>query len=550
VRQGKGNIPNFDTTANEMLPYFPGVSSLQLAPGGVVLRSVPLAGNEGAIGHDLLKDPKRNKEAFLARDTGKLTLAGPFNLVQGGVGAVGRLPVFLDNRNGKRSFWGFTCVLIRFPEVLSPARLSGLVERGYQYELWRTHPDTGEKQIIVSSSQNPLLNPVERSLELPNGTWTLSVAPSDGWSDPTGLALKAALGLLFSLLVAGLVRSMINTNLKARQMAEALTIDLQESEAKYRALVESSSDWIWEVDENSVYTFSSPQVNDLLGYTVTEVVGKTLFDLMPSKDPALIKEQLAAIVNERKLFRLLEKSNLHKDGRIVFLETSGVPLIDSQGRFKGYRGIDRDITERKQAETDRRTNAERLEQLLMQTIGAISATVEARDPYTAGHENRVAELACTIARRMGLAEDIIHGISLAASIHDLGKIRVPAEILCKPSRLSPLELELVKEHPQTGFDIIKDIHFPMPIAQMVLQHHERQDGSGYPQGLKDGQILLEARILAVADVVEAMASHRPYRAGLGVEAALTEIKNGKGTLYDPAVVDACLIVFREDQYKL
>jgi len=171
-----------------------------------------------------------------------------------------------------------------------------------------------------------------------------------------------------------------------------------------------------------------------------------------------------------------------------------------------------------------------------------------RDPYTAGHQRRVGQLAAAIARELGLPEDTMRGIELAASIHDLGKISVPAEILSKPTKLTAIEFMLLKNHAQAGFDIIKDIKFPWPIATMVLQHHERQDGSGYPQGLKGEQILLESRILAVADVVEAMASHRPYREALGIDSALQEIQRGRGTLYDAAVVDACLRLFAEKRF--
>jgi PAS domain S-box-containing protein len=174
----------------------------------------------------------------------------------------------------------------------------------------------------------------------------------------------------------------VEQGIRARKAAEKL---LRESEAKFRALVESTSDWIWEVDEHGKYTYSSPQVHDLLGYTVGEVIGRTAYDLMMPEDAGRLKEQFAAIVAGRKHFHLLENANLHKDGRVVFLETSGTPMFDGQGVFKGYRGIDRDITERKEAEKERRANAEKLEQVLFQTIEAIASTVEARDPYTAGH---------------------------------------------------------------------------------------------------------------------------------------------------------------------
>ncbi len=204
--------------------------------------------------------------------------------------------------------------------------------------------------------------------------------------------------------------------------------------------------------------------------------------------------------------------------------------------------------ERDQAYKDRQQYADRLRASLEEALQAISATVEMRDPYTSGHQRRMAELAVAIARLQGLPEEQVHGIRLAGIVHDLGKIRVPAEILSKPTVLTDIEFNLIKIHPQLGYDILKEIEFPWPIAQAVLQHHERLDGSGYPQGLKAEQILPEAKILAVADVVEAMSSHRPYRASLGLEAALDEISKGRGVIYDPAAVDSCLTLFREKNF--
>ncbi len=183
------------------------------------------------------------------------------------------------------------------------------------------------------------------------------------------------------------------------------------------------------------------------------------------------------------------------------------------------------------------------------TIGAIANTVEMRDPYTAGHQQRVARLAVAMARDLALPEAQIQGLYLAGVIHDVGKIDIPSEILNKPGKLSKLEFQLIQQHAQSGYDIVKGVDFPWPIAEMVRQHHERLDGSGYPQGLAGDAILPEARILAVADVVEAMMSHRPYRAALGIEAALAEIEQGKGRLYDPAAVEACTALFRQDRFS-
>ena len=197
-----------------------------------------------------------------------------------------------------------------------------------------------------------------------------------------------------------------------------------------------------------------------------------------------------------------------------------------------------DITERKEAEQTQRD-------LTRAAIDAIARTVEARDPYTAGHQQRVGVIAAEIASRFGLDSSAVEGIKIAATIHDIGKIAVPAEILARPGKLTPAEWEMMKTHPQVGHDIIDPINFPWPIAAMILQHHERLDGSGYPSGLIGEAIGLGARIIAVADVVEAMSSHRPYRPGLGLSAALDELKRGRATRFDPAVVDICLAVCQD-----
>lgn len=206
--------------------------------------------------------------------------------------------------------------------------------------------------------------------------------------------------------------------------------------------------------------------------------------------------------------------------------------------------------ERDQVLAERERFQQKLRSGLHDTVQAIASTVERRDPYTAGHQRRVADLASAIAAKMGLSEERIFALHLAGVVHDLGKISIPAEILSKPTRLNTIEYNFIKTHPQTGYDILKDIDFPWPIAQMVLQHHERMDGSGYPNGLKDDAILLEARILAVADVLEAMASHRPYRPGLGDDAAMQEIRKHRGTGFDADVVDAALQVLEQDGYRL
>jgi len=209
-----------------------------------------------------------------------------------------------------------------------------------------------------------------------------------------------------------------------------------------------------------------------------------------------------------------------------------------------------EITDRKQAEEKLKDTLESLGKAVGTTIQVMVSAVEARDPYTSGHQIRSADLARAIAMEMGLPQDKIEGIRMAGSIHDIGKLSIPAEILSKPTKLSELEFSLIKEHAQQGYEMLKNVESPWPLAEIVYQHHERMDGSGYPRNLKGEEICMVARILAVADVVEAMASHRPYRPSLGIDAALNEIEKNRGTLYDKAVVDTCLRLFREKGFQL
>lgn len=207
------------------------------------------------------------------------------------------------------------------------------------------------------------------------------------------------------------------------------------------------------------------------------------------------------------------------------------------------------ITERKRAEKELKRYSEKLRELIEEITQAIAATAELRDPYTAGHQQRVAQLACAIAREMKLSQETIREIRVAGALHDIGKINIPSEILTKPGRLSEIEFNMIKTHPEAGYNILKTIAFPWPVAPIVFQHHERSNGSGYPSGLSAKDILPEAKILAVADVVEAMSSHRPYRPACGIDKALAEISQNRGTLYDPQVVDVCLKLFAQKSFR-
>lgn len=322
-----------------------------------------------------------------------------------------------------------------------------------------------------------------------------------------------------------------------------------DGEDRFRDIVETTSDWVWETNEKGVYTYVSPRVADILGYEPQEVVGKSQFDFMPLEEARRALDTINPLIASQKPFRFVQMRKLHKDGRQVFLETSGTPFLGPDGRLQGYRGIHRDITERRKAEETLQQTYSKLESTVESVIKAIALTVEMRDRYTAGHQQRVRQLAGAIARELSLPSDRLQVIRVAGLLHDLGKIFVPAEILTKPGSLTDMEFAIIKQHPQSAYDILRSIEFPWPIADVVFQHHERLDGSGYPRGLQDVDIVPEARILAVADVVEAMTFHRAYRPALGLEAALKEIVKKKDTLYDRAVVDACLSVFLDHNFQ-
>jgi putative nucleotidyltransferase with HDIG domain len=233
------------------------------------------------------------------------------------------------------------------------------------------------------------------------------------------------------------------------------------------------------------------------------------------------------------------KAGAYNEDQLRLLEALATHISSAMQNAKLYRRVQDELRERTQAEEALALSATRLRDQLHETVKTMSVMVGMRDPYTAEHERRVTRLALAIADDLGLDPDRREGLELAAQVHDIGKVSVPAEILAKPSKLSEIEFTLIKQHAPVGAQILSAIHFQQPVAEIVVQHHERMDGSGYPAGLRADEILPEARILAVADVVEAMASHRPYRAGLGIEAALAEVRAGAGGRYDAGVVAAC-----------
>lgn len=279
-------------------------------------------------------------------------------------------------------------------------------------------------------------------------------------------------------------------------------------------------------------------VKHQLGYEVDEFLGEPNFwasHLHPD-DASRVFDGLGVLFEQDRHSH--EYWFQHKDGSYRWMQDHLRLIRDDSGRPERILGFWVDNTEHKKV-------AASLEQSLIDIVGVLADTITQRDPYTAGHQERVARLAVAIAKQMGLPEAEVMAINMGSLVHDLGKIHIPSEILSRSGKLSDEEFNLIKTHPQAGYEILKNVNLPWPVAEMILNHHERLDGSGYPHGLKGDDISLAVRILSVSDVVEAMSSHRPFRASLGLEAAREEIKANSGRLYDSGVVDACLIAVQD-----
>jgi len=309
------------------------------------------------------------------------------------------------------------------------------------------------------------------------------------------------------------------------------------------SLVQGSPLAIFAIDREASILVWNQAAETLFGWAEQEILGRTNPIVPEGQREEFRQLRDRALAGENYTGKELRVRK--KDGAPVDISVSTAPLRAESGVIVGLMVVAADISERKRMEEELRESLQKSRRLFEQMIHALVSAVEKRDPYTAGHQRRVARLACAIAGEMKLPAEQINGIRTAASVHDIGKLSVPAEILSKPGRLSEIEMGLIKTHSQAGFEILAGIEFPWPIARIVLQHHERMDGTGYPLELEGDEILLEARILTVADVVEAMASYRPYRPANGIALALAEIKEYRGSRYAPEAVDACLTLFNK-----
>ena len=381
--------------------------------------------------------------------------------------------------------------------------------------------------------------PVERIFSLYSRAFAGSIEEKGDLVDYAEKILAGSIGSASArLAVASVVQ-------QATVIKDPITAEesIRESEARLQAIMDNTSTAITLKDTQGHFILINRKFSEMVDMSNEEIVGKTDYDIFPEKLADKYRE------NDRKAQQegfpiQVEETIHHPDGRHTYLAIK-FPLYDTSRTPYGICSIATDITERKRSEFDLQKSHDRLKQALEDTITAIARAVEARDLYVAGHQRRVAQLAVAIAREMGLSDDQIEGVRMGAMIHDIGKIHLPAEILNKPARLLDTEFALVKSHSEVGYEILKDVTLPWPVAQIVHQHHEHIDGSGYPHGLQENDILIESKIVCVADVVEAMAGHRPYRPAKGIQKALKEIEKHKGIYYDPKVVEACLRLFNE-----
>jgi len=324
---------------------------------------------------------------------------------------------------------------------------------------------------------------------------------------------------------------------------------LRTSEERYRELWDNAPVAYHILDTKGIITSVNHTEAKMLEYKPEQMLGKPIFDFILPEQRTEAKKRFLQKLEGKHIPEARDRIYVTKTGKKIHVTIDEVWEYDENEKIIGVRTTMLDITDRKKAEEALARSYKQMQKSFEETITALASAMETRDLYTAGHQRRVTELASAIAKDMELPNDKIDAIRMAGLVHDIGKIAIPAEILGKPSKLSKTEMDLVKTHSKVGYDILKNVEFPWPVAKIVLQHHERINGSGYPKGLQGDEILLEAKILGVADVVEAIATYRPYHEFFGIDVALEEISKNKGILYDPQVADVCVKLFREKRFK-
>ncbi len=346
------SIRNFDEIAEEMLPFYPGVIELAIAPRGIITQVAPLEGNEKVLGLNLFEMQTQKKETFLARQTGKLTLAGPLELTQGGMGLVGRLPIF-DMQSNQKSFWGFVSAVIRTSEIFDNTKIEQLKQAGLLYEISRIHPDTKEKQVILSSSNKPFFDPIHHTFDVPNSVWTITLAPENGWGNPTLFMIHEIIALVFSLMLAYMTKLLMRLKIATVALESKIIQTTGEKNLiahQFKVLLDAIPDLIWLKDPNGTYLFCNQAFGNLYGATEQEIVGKNDYDFVDFQLADFFRTHDIIAMDAQAPTRNEEELSFKKDGYNGLFETIKTPVHDQNGNFLGVLGVSRDITARKENE--------------------------------------------------------------------------------------------------------------------------------------------------------------------------------------------------------
>lgn len=527
---------------------YPGFRSINwVDPKGIIRWVYPEESNRAAIGMDIHNHPKAECQEVFARveRTREYGITPCMELFQGGQGFAVDYPLIY---NGKPQ--GYLNGVFQIKPMIETCLARGVFEDFY-LDIY----EEGELIYQYLPGDDKTGNGnwyVKKEIQFREKTWHLKIKPKPELYSATTLTVNLPLlffGLLVSISMGLLVYSLLRETdlcgfvLKERETAEKSLI---ESEERYRTMIENANDIIWILDTQGNLTFSNHQSEIISGHKFGDWEGKSFASLIHPDDLEMVNGIFQKTLSGEPQHYIVRV--LKKNGEIFILSVNTTPIYE-RDKIVGTASFGRDITARLQAEEELKKSFERLKKTIEDVVHAMALTVELKDPYTAGHQRKVAKLACAIAKEMGLSKKQIEGIRIAAILHDIGKIVTPREILNKPDKLTASETEKIKNHPQIGSNILKTIEFDWPIADIVLQHHERINKSGYPRQLEGKDIMLEGKIIAVADVVQAMCSKRPYRPAHSLEKALEEILQNKGILYEEEVVDACTRLFTKKAFS-
>ena len=523
---------------------YPGFQAINwVDPKGIIRWVYPEETNRRAIDMDIHEtaEPKCREAFIQVERTQKYGITPSMELFQGGQGFAVDWPLIYEGQ-----LQGYLDAAFQIKPMVEICLARGVFD-----DFWLDIYE-GEDLIFQHRSDDRKSETgawhAEKIIQFREKVWLLVMEPKPRlYSAITlkGNLLLLLFGLMVSIGMALLVYSLIRRielfqlALEKRRFAEE---SLVESEERYRTMIENANDMIWLLDTQGNLMFFNRQSEIISGHKFEDWKGKSFIPLIYLDDLEIVGEVFRETLSGKPQHYTVRVNK--KDGGVFTLSVNTTPIYE-KGKIVGTVSFGRDITGRIRAEEELKKSFNKLKKITEDIVHAMAVTVEMKDPYTAGHQRRVAKLACAIAKEMGLSEKQSEGIRIAAILHDIGKILIPEDILNKPSKLADVEMEKIKTHPQVGSDILKTIEFEWPIAKIVLQHHERINKSGYPYQLGGKDIIIDGKIVAVADVVEAMCSARPYRPAHSIEEALQEISINKGILYDKDVVEACIKLFTE-----